>query len=84
MEPRHPIRYRPTRTEMETTITFDAEEKIAHIYPADPVYIRKFDKLTAEDPETWHCVEVDALGYYKRYEAPADRIRFRKATKKNA
>ena len=74
-----PTRYTLTRAERETVIRFDAEERIAHIYTADPVYMRRLDKLTEEDPNTYRCVEVDPLGYFKKYEAPADRIAFRKA-----
>ena len=73
-------RYTLTRAERETVIRFDAEERIAHIYTADPVYMRRLDKLTEEDPNTYRCVEVDPLGYFKKYEAPADRIAFRKGT----
>lgn len=74
-----PNRYALTRAERETVIRFDAEERTAHIYTADPVYIRRLDKLCEEDPETYKCVEVDPLGYFKKYEAPADRIAFRKS-----
>ena len=74
-----PARYSLTRAERETVICFDAEERIAHIYTSDPVYIRRLDKMCEEDPETYKCVEVDRLGYFKKYEAPADRIAFRKA-----
>lgn len=75
-----PNRYTLTRAERETVIRFDAEERIAHIYTADPVYIRRLDKLCEEDPETYKCVEVDTLGYFKKYVAPADRIAFRKSS----
>lgn len=75
-----PARYTLTRAEREVTIRFDAEERIAHIYASDPVYIRRFDKLCEEDPDTYKCVKVDPLGYFKQYEAPADRIAFRKGT----
>lgn len=72
-------KYTLTRAEREVTIRFDAEERIAHIYTSDPVYIRRLDNLTEEDPDTYKCVKVDPLGYFKQYEAPADRIAFRKA-----
>ncbi len=72
-------KYLLTRAERETTICSNAEERIAYIYTSDPVYMRKFDKLCKEDPETYKCIEVDPLGYYKRYTAPMKRISFRKA-----
>lgn len=70
--------YSYTRAEQETTITFDAEEKTAHIYSADPVYIRKLDKLTDSNPESYRCVRVLDGGKAKMYEAPAALIRFAK------
>lgn len=70
--------YSYTRAEMETTITFDAEEKTAHIYSADPVYIRKLDKLTETNPESYKCLRVLDGGKAKQYEAPAALIRFAK------
>lgn len=70
--------YSYTRAEQETTITFDAEEKTAHIYSADPVYIRKLDKLTGSNPESYRCVRVLDGGKAKMYEAPAALIRFAK------
>lgn len=73
-------RYTLTRAEREVTIRFDAEERIAHIYASDPVYIRRLDKLCEEDPKTYRCVKVDPLGYFKQYEVPADRVAFRKGT----
>ena len=72
-------RYALTRAEREVTIRFDAEERIAHIYTSDPVYIRRLDKLCEEDPETYKCVKIDPLGYFKQYEAPSDKIRFGKS-----
>lgn len=69
-----------SRAEQETCIVWDAEEKVAHIYASDPVSIRKLDALCAEHPETYRCIWVDPLGVgvAKKYEAPADRIRFAK------
>ena len=75
-------RYSLTRAERETTICSNAEDKIAYIYTSDPVYMRKFDRLCSEDPETYKCIEVDPLGYYKRYTAPMKRVSFRKSPSK--
>ena len=48
-----------TRQEQETIISFNAAEDTAELYTADPVYIRKMDKLTEKNPEQFklRCVE---------------------------
>ena len=69
-------KYNPTRAETETTIRWDTEEKIAHIYTADPISTRKLDKLCAERPDTYRLVRRDANGAW--YEAPAKMIKFGK------
>lgn len=40
-----------TRQEQETIISFNAAEDTAEFYTADPVYIRKIDKLVEKNPE---------------------------------
>lgn len=40
-----------TRQEQETIISFNAAEDTAELYTADPVYIRKLDKLVKGNPE---------------------------------
>lgn len=70
--------YRYTRAEMETIIRFDAEDQKAYIYSADPVYIRKLDKLTESNAESYQCVRVLYGGKAKEYTAPAKLIRFGK------
>lgn len=42
-----------TNIERETIITFNAAEDTAEIYTADPVYIRKLDKLCEQFPDTY-------------------------------
>lgn len=69
-------KYNLTRAEAETTIRWDAEEKIAHIYTADPISTRKLDKLCAERPDTYKLVKRDENGAW--YEAPAKMIKFGK------
>ncbi len=71
-------KYNRCRAEMETTIRFDAEEKTAHIYTADPVYLRKLDKLTETNPESYRLIWTEPGGGAKKYEAPARLIRFGK------
>lgn len=40
-----------TRYEQETIINFNAEEDTAELYTADPVWMRKLDKLLEQNPE---------------------------------
>lgn len=40
-----------TRREQETIISFNAAEDTVELYTADPVYIRKLDKLAEKNPE---------------------------------
>ena len=42
-----------SKFEQETIITFNAEEKTAEIYTADPVQIRRLDSLCTEFPDTY-------------------------------
>lgn len=48
-----------TRREQETIITFNAAEDTAELYTADPVYIRKLDKLTEKNPEQFKPGQVE-------------------------
>lgn len=70
--------YSLTRAEQETVIRWDAETRTASIDTADPVTIRKLDKLAAEHPDTYRCARVDDIYHSKRYEVPARYIRFGK------
>lgn len=67
-----------SRLEQETTINWNAEEKLARIYTATPATIRKLDKLTAEFPEAYRCVWQDTETLAKRYEVNAKYLRFAK------
>lgn len=69
-------RYSLKACEREVTIRFDMEERIAHIYTSEPVYMRRLDKLVETLPEIYKCVKVDELGYYKKYECPMKFIKF--------
>lgn len=66
------------RAEQETTIRFDPEDKIAHIYTTNPTVIRKMDKLCAEFPDAYRCVRTDPDNLAKWYTCPASYIRFGK------
>lgn len=64
------------RYEQETTIRWDAQERIAHIYSANPSVIRKLDKLVEKYPQTYACVWEDDKWVAKKYRVPARWIRF--------
>lgn len=60
--------YRLKKTEQETQIWWDAEEKTAHIFSANPTVIRKLDKLSQNFPEAYKCIWVDGKFAGKKYE----------------
>lgn len=70
--------YNRSRTEHETIISFDAEERTAHIYTADPVYLRKLDKLHEEFPDAYTIAWTEPGGGARKYLAPSVLIRFGK------
>ena len=43
--------YSLSRTEQEVIIGFNAAEDAAELYTADPVWMRKLDKLVEQNPE---------------------------------
>ena len=67
-----------SRYEMETHITWNAEEKIATVYTCDPVTIRKLDKLVSICPEVYRCIWEDVNPAAKKYTVPARYVRFGK------
>lgn len=71
-----------SRLEQETTIRWDEEEKLARIYTASPVSLRKLDKLCEEAPEEYVRVwtEEDHEGRITaaKYEVYKGFIRFGK------
>lgn len=54
--------YKLTLSEMETTMNFDRNSDTARIYTADPVMMRKMDKLALESA----CVQVVSHDEYSR------------------
>lgn len=48
-----------TRLERETIIKFNAAEAEVDVYTADPVYIRKLDKLCESNPDSYKCYQRD-------------------------
>ena len=67
-----------TRYEQETSIVWDEDEKIARIYTASTVTMRKLDKLAATCPETYRCVWEQNDGLAQKYEVDKRYIRFGK------
>lgn len=70
--------YTLTRAEQETVILWDAESRTATVDTADPVTLRKLEKLAAQYPEVYRLVSEDSLYTARRYEVPAKYIRFGK------
>lgn len=71
-----------TRAEMETTIVWDDEGKIAEIYTASPITMRKLDKLCVECPDTyirtWTENNADGRITAAKYTVPCNLIKFAK------
>jgi len=67
-----------SKAEQETVIRWDAEDRIANIDTANPVSIRKLDKLVASHPDVYKCVHVDEQFNAKQYEVDSRYIRFGK------
>lgn len=63
-----------TRAEQETIINSDAESKMASVYTADPVMMRKLEKLAAKYPDSYKLVRQDEISV--TYEFPKKLIRF--------
>lgn len=70
--------YRHSKAEQETSITWNAETRMANVWTVDPVVIRRLDKLVSAYPETYKLIRVDTLRDSKKYEFPAQYIRFGK------
>ncbi|MFW5669718.1 MAG: hypothetical protein ACOCM4_10810 [Acetivibrio ethanolgignens] len=65
--------YFQSRYEQETTIGFNASEDVAELYTADPVWIRKMDKLVEQNPEQFKTGKVECYQgkvISKRYSFP--------------
>ena len=70
--------YTLTKAEQETTVNWCAESRTASIDSADPVVIRKLDKLVEAYPDVYKCVKVDTFYQAKWYEVDSRYIRFGK------
>lgn len=60
--------YRLTRYEMETTISFNAEENTASLYTRDKAVMRRLDKLVEDFPDIYKLVRETDID--KTYEFP--------------
>lgn len=77
-------KYHLSKVEMETIISFNAAEDTAELYTADPVWIRKLDKLVAQNPEQFKPGRVDTCQgevVAKRYSFPKKFIALRSRKK---
>ena len=63
-----------TRIEQETIVNANAEEKMAEVYTADPVMIRKLDKMVEKYPDQYKVIKEDDVS--KTYQFPKKLIRF--------
>lgn len=52
---------RLTRYEQEVIINFNAEEEHASLYTANPVWIRKMDKLLEQNPDQFRLGRVERV-----------------------
>lgn len=67
---------RLTRYEQETTINFNAGEKMATVYTVDPTVIRNLDSLLIGYPDTFKCIKENDIS--KTYEMPESAVTYRK------
>lgn len=74
--------YKLTNEERETHITWNAASRRATIDTADPVVIRKLDKLAQEHPEAYRVTRTDEAYGAKWYEVDKHYIRFGKPASK--
>ncbi len=63
-----------SRIEQETIVNSNNAEKMAEVYTADPVMIRKLDKMVEKYPNTYKVIKQDDES--KTYQFPKKLIRF--------
>lgn len=77
-------KYYLSKVEMETIISFNAAEDTAELYTADPVWMRKLDKLAAQNPEQFKLGRVETRQgeiVAKRYSFPKKFVAIRSREK---
>lgn len=62
-----------TRLEQETIIVYNAAEPNVEVYTADPVMMRRMDKLCEKRPEVFRIIKSDLIS--KTYMCPKKCIR---------
>lgn len=71
-----------SRSEQETSIVWDEEQKVARIYTASPISMRKLDKLCEVCPDeyrrTWIEIDKKDRVTAAKYEVTAKLIKFAK------
>lgn len=67
---------RLSRYEQETVINFNAGEKMATVYTADPAVMRNLDSLVIGYPDTFKRIKEDDIS--KTYEMPKSAVTYRK------
>lgn len=67
--------YKPSLEEQETTINYDRSDDMARIYTADPMMMRKLDKIAAENAAL-AMKSQDEIGRW--YECPKSWIKVQK------
>ena len=70
-----------SKQEQETTIIMDESEKIAHVYTASPVMMRRLDKMCDEFPDDYVCTwreMTDGRATAARYECGKKYVKFRR------
>ena len=69
-----------TRQEQETSIVWDDEEKVARIYTASPVSMRKLDRLCEQYPgeylKVWEEKDADGRVTAAKYQTGCKRVKF--------
>lgn len=48
-----------SKFEMETIVNYNNGEKMAEVYSADPVVMRKLDDMCSRFPEDYECIKRD-------------------------
>lgn len=71
-----------TKVEQETTIVWDEEQKVARIYTASPITLRKLNKLYEACPDeyrqTWTETDKNGKVTAAKYEVAAKYVKFAK------
>lgn len=78
-------RFNLSKYEQEVVINFNAGEDIADLYTANPVWLRKMDKLVEKNPEQFKLIRVDKHQgeiVAKRYTFPKRFVTIRSGDKK--